>query len=198
MNIQLKTNIDEVLRSLNNISEKIATPSIVQAINTSARNGKAAAAKAAVAVSGVRPKAVRSRIKGGKGNTLASRKKMAAVVYLNFQRGVKSSEALSKSALKKYGTRESFFVKLPSGHAAIFERTGEQKRVPKKGSYAGRKIQRGPRKGQALLREPIDELRIPLHPHATQAAQTAWRQRTGEVFERELLRQINRRIKASA
>lgn len=198
MNIQLKTNINDVLKSLETITEKIATPSIIQAINTSARDGKSAATKAAVAVSGVRPKAVRDRVRGGKGATLATRKKMAAVVYLNFQRGVKSSEALTKSALKKYGTRESFFVKLPSGHAAIFERTGEQKRAPKKGTYAGRKIKRGQRKGQMLLREPIDELRIPLHPHATQAAQNAWRQRTGEVFERELIRQINRRLKSNA
>lgn len=194
MNIQLKTNITEVLAAFDNISEKIATPSVIQAINTAARDGKSAATKAAIAVSGVKAKAVRTRIKGATGNTRATRAKMSAVVYLNFQRGVKSSEALQKSALKKYGTRNSFFVKLPSGHAAIFERTGLQKRPMKKGTYAGRKIQRGPRKGQALLREPIDELRIPLHPHATQAAQAAWRTKTNDVFERELMRQLNRRL----
>lgn len=194
MNIQLKTNIADVLKAFDDISEKIATPSVIQAINTAARDGKSAATKAAINITGIKAKAIRARIKGGKGNTLASKAKMSAVVYLNFKRGVKTSEALNKSALKKYETPDSFFVVLPSGHAAIFERTGAPKRAPKKGSYAGKKIQRGPRKGQPILREPIDEVRIPLHPHATNAANMAWQKKTDEVFERELLRQLNRRL----
>ncbi|WP_019558609.1 hypothetical protein [Thioalkalivibrio sp. ALE12] len=44
---------------------------------------------------------------------------------------------------------------LPSSR--VFIRSGAKKR-PGKGSYAGRKIRRGPRKGQQILRQPIKDL----------------------------------------
>jgi len=44
----------------------------------------------------------------------------------------------------------------PSGHRGVYIRHG-RKVVPTRGSYAGRKIKRGPRKGEPILRQKIRE-----------------------------------------
>jgi hypothetical protein len=47
---------------------------------------------------------------------------------------------------------------MASGHTGVFERVkGAAKVVPHNGRYDGRRIKRGPRKGQFLLRQPIKE-----------------------------------------
>ena len=50
----------------------------------------------------------------------------------------------------------AFAAQMHSGHIGIFTRTGT-KAVPQSGSYVSRMITRGPRKGQAILREKIKE-----------------------------------------
>lgn len=48
----------------------------------------------------------------------------------------------------------TFLVK--NGKGTVFKRvSGAEKVKPSKGAYAGRRIKRGPRKGQAILRQPI-------------------------------------------
>lgn len=43
----------------------------------------------------------------------------------------------------------------------VYQRTGGEKVAPKRGRYANRLITRGPRKGQPLLREPLESLKGP-------------------------------------
>lgn len=55
--------------------------------------------------------------------------------------------------------KHAFRARMQSGHVGIFGRKFPAAKVaPRSGSYAGRTIKRGPRKGQLLTRTPIKEL----------------------------------------
>ena len=192
MKLQLKSNIDDVLRDFAEVSEKKIPTAIVRALNTAARRGKTAATKASVAVTGFPPRLMKNRVRGVSGNSLASKSRMSVVLYLNFEKGVKASLAIDKKKLAKFAVKNGFLVTLESGKRSIFERTGKAKRPTKSGSYKGRILKRGPRKGQLITREPIDEVRLPLHPHATRAATRAWTTTATPAFEKELVRQLTR------
>lgn len=199
MNIKIDVNAAEVQKILKGVPAKIVTPSLVTAINRAARDGKTSAIKATSRATGVKQKAIRKRITGGNtGNAKASRKRLSSLLFIRTNEGVKVSQALNKSALKKLQTRKSFVATMPSGHKAIWERNGKPKRAAKKGRYYGKVSSRGPGKGRLIKREPISELKIPLHPVGTEAAKKAFTQRAKVTLPNELKNQITRKLNAQA
>lgn len=199
MDIKIDINTAEVKKILQGVPAKIVIPSLVTAINRAARDGKSSAIKATSRATGVKQKAIRKRITGGNtGKAKANRKKLSALLFIRTNEGVKVSQALNKSALKKLQTRKSFVATMPSGHRAIFERTGEPKRAARKGRYYGKVSSRGPSKGRLIKREPISELKIPLHPVGTEAAKRAFTQRAKVTLPNELRNQIKRKLNAQA
>lgn len=194
MKIDIDGNFDEIQRIIKDIPHKIVIPSLVTAINRAARDGKSSARKALAKSTGVKQRSIKSRVSGASGRARANRKRTNAMVFVRTEKGVKFSAALNKGAIKKVKTRKSFVATMPSGHKSVYERTGQRKVVPKQGVYHNRIVKRGPNRGHRMRREPIDELKIPLHPVGTRAAKNAFIKRSKETLLNELTRQINRKL----
>lgn len=196
MNVNIDVNTAQLKKIIAGVPDKIVKPALVTSINRAARDGKSAAIRATVSVTGVKRKAISKRITGAKGNAAAKRKKPNAMIFVRTDEGVKISQAINKTSIKKFATRKSFNATMPSGHFGAFERTGKPKRAAKKGRYYGKVSSRGPGKGRPIKREPIQEIKIPLHPHGTAAAKRAFVSKAKEVLPKELKRNIERKINA--
>lgn len=73
----------------------------------------------------------------------------------------KSGGGVTATMIKPMGPqvfKHNFRATMSSGHVGIFaNQVDRAKVIPQSGAYAGRRIKRGPRKGQPVLRRPIAE-----------------------------------------
>lgn len=79
----------------------------------------------------------------------------------------------------------------------VWIRTGREKIVPKQGKYAGKRIKRGPRKGQYIKREPLRPVWGPALPRFadTQATQAEIGRRVASEFVPEFARALQHVIR---
>lgn len=205
MKVKITSNIKRFKNMVNGVPDKIVIPSVVQALNRAGRDGKRAAIRRTVSVTGVSRSVIggnkrlgnRARISGGTGRAKATRKNLSYALFVRTEKPVKISKAFGSRSLRRLSSldRGSFFARMPdSGKASYWKRTGRPKTVPRKGRYAGSVIKTGPKAGRPITREPIEELTIPLHPHGTNAALDGFDMVSARVLPIEFQRSANKRL----
>lgn len=204
MKLTLSDNMPVFKASMKQVQSRIAKPAAVQAINRAGREGKSAAVKAAVSSTGMRRAvfsgnkrtSTKARITGAKGKARANRKRLSLVVYVRTEKGVRFSKAFNKGSIKRISStdRKAFFATMESGKKSLFKRTGAAKRQAKKGRYAGRYATAGPRRGMPILREPITEILLPLHPFATNIIKRSFFMKAQKVLPVEFKKAVNMKL----
>lgn len=169
MEVSVKSNVKLVSKSLKNYEKKQLPPAVSRALNRTLR-GTVTDTKRLIAKeinltqADIAKEIYVKKATGKTGNAY----KATMVVRGGYKRNLASFKGTSKAGKglagkiwkkrTKYPGAFLWVRKIGSGgvaETAFIRVKGAKKVVPNKGSYAGRKIKRGPRKGQALKRQPI-------------------------------------------
>jgi len=194
MEISINGNFEEVQKILESVPVKIAQPALIQALNRVGRDARNAGRKALRNVTGISPKAARTRIRGATKKSRATRKQPNVRIFVRTEKPIKYSKGFSKTKIRKNKEQGSFLATMPdSGKFSRWKRQGA-KRKPTKGFYAGKNSSRGERKGQPILRQPIVELEKTLHPHGTRAAQAAIFRKVRSDLSKQVKKSVNLKL----
>lgn len=127
-----------VLKDLTELEKKIAPAAAAAALNRAADRVRTVSVREIASAYQIRPqRVVRSRF--GRVSRANRRRLLVA-----FTVGLSPIPVIVFGETPGRWGSSAFVAVMPEGHRGIFERTGEAKRIPKKGRYADRGIKREP------------------------------------------------------
>lgn len=169
MKVSIDGNFKEVERAIAGLPSKIVTPAMIQSINRTSTRAASKGRRAIRNVTGIKLKATKSRVHRSTKKT--TKKNLERKIFVRTLFDAPYSKAFNKSEIKKSSSlnRRSFTATMKSGKFSRWQRVGKE-------------------------RLPIEELKVPLHPQGTKAAEKAIKNTVQQMFVKELSRSINLKL----